>query len=491
MRTLLLTVTTLLFIGAVWWWACSESNDLDPTLSVDRGADEGLVPSNVEHGTEAGLASMPGEPSDEPTAGAAAPEAVQSGVVEEPQSSAEVASERSASPRRIRVVSELDYEPIPEAIVRVLGTGDGTGAEYTTDDEGMVDPPITNTLRCRFMADGYVPLNVGSIGVLPGNPISIVLRPYARLHGSVSSRLPLSSLSEQERRFSGHADPDPGGGGRIELSVDERRPHEADDPSNFRGILDSVRKLPETQRRVAQDRTWSLDVTIPPEIEALRGLIVWQVRGGTRRVIGYVPVIRLGDVVEVEDVWSDVYPLNLKFRTADGSPLSQDLLWQFYRSLPEGPEESIDRVQLDEEGRLQGVHLQAGEWQYRSVTELGSPDFIIEGSIQHVGAEEQGVQLPPGASLTVALLGKRRGGPSFRVGIALAGELPRNARYVRVGEEVIFPFVPATGAWHVVVRRPEAIPRQSLRATIRSHRLVEVHRVPVATDQGRIELKVD
>ena len=140
----------------------------------------------------------------------------------------------------------------------------------------------------------------------------------------------------------GPQDPALGPLGMVAIDVDRRQAEGPNAESNYRGILDATRTMPDRSRCVAEDGTWSLQLEIPREIDLSQDFVVEQVRGASKRTIGTVARIRPGETLEVSDSWSDVHPLNLRFVSASSQPLARVLRFKFHRKTPGGLNEETD-----------------------------------------------------------------------------------------------------------------------------------------------------
>ncbi len=391
------------------------------------------------------------------------------------------------TPRIVRVVSEVDGEPIEGVAIQVLGAVGESKKSYVSGENGVVKIPLSLNLRYRLTHPGFVPKSVSRIGAIEGQRIDIELRPFAQLFGKTEVPLPVRTPTSGRIGRYVSRDRDVGALGRIKLGVDERIPFVEGQESNFRGILDATRKMSDADREVQENGTWSLRLEIPPEIDALHDFVVVQERGNSSRTVSAVPEIRPGDSLEVTDLWVDVHPMNLRFVSADGRSLSPDLRFSFFRKTPLGFDERTSEVHLDENGRVQGVSLAAGEWSYASSSRYGHPELRIEGAFELRGPSEQTIVLPAGGRLTVAVMdGKTPGSRDYRIAVVAAGEFGGRAQRARSGDEVEFPFVPAVGAWEVVAYRVAGGYLSRSNSGVK-----ELKRVPIRVDDPRIELVLD
>ena len=477
-------VVLVLAVAAAWWFIPRGRQ----TVGVEGGG----------HGVSAAGSSL-GDSLGEPGAFEAPASAVAASATSDadamPESvglvdDAEDVDEDPPRMRRLRIVSEMDGEDLVDVTVRVLGSVKKGRTEFSTDEQGEVKLPISSALRCRFELDGYVAKNVGQIGLLPGDPIEIVLRPVARLYGRVETPMPVHVPAERYGPMMRDRSPQPGVLGAIKLVVDRRLPYQEGTQSNFRGIQDATRRMPETDLHVREDGTWSLELEIPPEIDALHAFVVEQVCGAGSRTVGTVALIKPGDAIEVKDAWATAQPLNLRFVSGDGAALSSELRLTFRRDTPDGFIEQFRGVKPDSEGRVSGATFAQGTWNYLSSNSSNPRDIVIEGSFEHRDGSERVIKLPAGGPLTVVFPRvKGKSFPTYKVGVASAGQSPKSRRYIDEGEEVTFPFVPAQGAWELVVLGEAKKQRRG--GNFFSERdYVEVQRLPIPVDERRIELRL-
>ncbi len=486
------------------------------------GADPGVLLPLAQHDAPsgaqaAGASPNPVEDSSEveadPTASSRAKrQSTESQGGVDPQLAAAVPPPAQRS-RRLQVVSQVDGRPISGVTVEVGGKNAERSSGDVTDKKGRARVQRNPNVSYYFRRSGYLHrlLHASELQqaapAFPtdGDMIVVELRPQAKISGSIAFAP------------KGH------GGGPT-----PRAPHEevkgVRAPQGFVLIReerpDGPRRLVATRNisgrgitgrgghpwtlegdiaDLAPDGSWSLDVSIPYDVDALHDLLIEHAYAdGGRRPVGAVPLLRPGDVLVVQDDWQSEEPLRLAFKGENALAFARNGLLLLWRPESGGTREQPEvSLRLDGNGAARVQHLPAGAWEFALHMERpGFPlSWLPSGSFLRKGGELDEALTWEGTVVEVLVKeAEYTPGAIVTVGIVPNGAALQRGRRPRRREKWIIPTPPDGGVYDfVALRRTAGMTRQGrpsaqLRVLVGGSRTDEVLRLPFDRSQSTFEL---